>query len=444
MSTQSQRALLLKHSVAEFERRVNALLDYAEAYPQAVLGELEAEARRLSRDCFAPVLAGLLQWRSQEVAGFPRCECGQEAAYKGQQQRSQETWVGRITWQRGYYYCKECSKGQYPLDAVLNIGPGQFSAGLQSGLCRLGAALPFEPAAESFTALTGVSISPREAERLTEGRGAGLEANQEIQLGPGRWVAGEANPRAESAGPGVWAAALDAARVRFDDGWHDVKAGVVFWAEPRRDQVGLVGANATAQSYVGEVGPMEQAGARLYGEALRRGIDPAEELVVCLGDGAPSNWSQFGLHFPKRVEVLDWYHAVEHLWAAGRDRWGEGSAPVQEWVAERKQELWEGRVEAVLAALKGDQAEPSAATEVHYFETNQERMRYAQFRAKGYPIGSGTVESACKRVIGARLKQAGMGWTKAGAQAVLSLRAQLLSGRWETMWPFTSPQLKPA
>jgi hypothetical protein len=101
-------------------------------------------------------------------------------------------------------------------------------------------------------------------------------------------------------------------------------------------------------------------------------------------------------------------------------------------------------VEAVLAALKGDQAEPSAATEVHYFETNQERMRYAQFRAQGYPIGSGTVESACKRVIGARLKQAGMGWTKAGAQAVLSLRAQLLSGRWETMWPFTSPQLKPA
>jgi hypothetical protein len=189
---------------------------------------------------------------------------------------------------------------------------------------------------------------------------------------------------------------------------------------------------------------MEQAGARLYGEAVRRGIDPAEELVVCLGDGAPSNWSQFGLHFPKRVEVLDWYHAVEHRWAAGRDRWGEGSAPVQEWVAERKQELWEGRVEAVLAALKGDQAEPSVATEVHYFETNQERMRYAQFRAKGYPIGSGTVESACKRVIGARLKQAGMGWTKAGAQAILSLRAHLLSGRWETIWPFTRPKLKAA
>ena len=71
-----------------------------------------------------------------------------------------------------------------------------------------------------------------------------------------------------------------------------------------------------------------------------------------LGDGAPANWSQFGLHFPKRVEVLDWYHAVEHLWAAAKDRWGEDSAQVAAWVEARKQELWEGGVEAVLTALK--------------------------------------------------------------------------------------------
>ena len=88
--------------MAEFERRVNALLDYEEVYPQATLGELEAEARRRSRDCFAPVLEALLEWRSQEVERFPRCQCGQECQYQGRQQRSQETLVGRITWQRGY------------------------------------------------------------------------------------------------------------------------------------------------------------------------------------------------------------------------------------------------------------------------------------------------------------------------------------------------------
>ena len=149
------------------------------------------------------------------------------------------------------------------------------------------------------------------------------------------------------------------------------------------------------------------------------------------------------MHFPKRVEVLDWCHAVEHLWAAGKDRWGEGSPQAKEWVEDRKQELWEGRVQAVLAVLR-EEGEQAEASEVHYFEINQERMRYAEFRSQGYPIGSGTVESACKRVIGAQLKQAGMCWTKAGAQGVLSLRAQLLSGRWDTIWPATRPQLKAA
>ena len=161
----------------------------------------------------------------------------------------------------------------------------------------------------------------------------------------------EVNPPLADAGPtdpGVWAAALDAAKVRFNDGWHEVKAGVVFWAEPRWDESGMAGGKARAQSYVAEAGPMEQAGAGLYGEAT---------------------------------------------------------------------------------------------SEIHYFETNRHRMRYAEFRAEGYPIGSGTVESACKRVIGARLKQAGMRWTKAGAQAVLNLRTHLLSDRWDAIWPATRPQL---
>ena len=434
MSAPSPRALLLKQSVADFQRRVNEMMDYAEANPQAGLAELEGEARRLSRDCFVPVLAGLLRWRSQELEGQSRCECGRELRYKGRQSRSQETLAGRITWRRGYYYCESCRRGRYPLDQAMDIGPGQFSDGLQRGVCQLGAALPFGAAAETFLELTGVSISAKEAERLTEGRGQALETGLEGREGQLR-DGPEALP-----GAGVWAVALDAARVRFEDGWHDVKAGVVFRAEPRRDGSGLAGGKAASQSYVAETGPMEPAGERLYWEAVRRGMEPAEELVVCLGDGAPANWSQFGLHFPRRVEVLDWYHAVEHLWAAGRDRLGEDSAQVEAWVEARKGELWEGGVEKVRAALSAGES----TSELRYFETNRRRMRYAEFRARGYPIGSGTVESACKRVIGARLKQAGMRWSKAGAQAVLNLRTQLLSGRWDAVWPFTRPQPAPA
>ena len=84
-----------------------------------------------------------------------------------------------------------------------------------------------------------------------------------------------------------------------------------------------------------------------------------------------------------------------------------------------------------------EQREKQLAREIHYFETNKERMRYSEYRAAGYPIGSGTVESACKRLIGARMKGAGMCWGKPAAQGVLTLRAELLSDRWQQSWPKT-------
>ena len=110
------------------------------------------------------------------------------------------------------------------------------------------------------------------------------------------------------------------------------------------------------------------------------------------------------------------------------------------WVAARKEELWPGEVAAALTARRAGGLESA----IPYFATNQHRMRYAQFRAQGYPIGIGTVESAGKRVIAARLKQAGMRWTKAGSPAALNLRTHLLSGRGDAIWPLTHPQPSPA
>lgn len=445
MSTQPQRALLLRSIVSRFEQRVNEFLDYADSHPDATFSDLEAQARRLSRDCLAPALESVVQAHQASVEALVQCSCAGTPDYKGQQSRSQESYVGLIQWWRGYYYCAHCRKGRYPLDEALDIGPGAFSEGLQAGVSRLGAALPFKAAAESFSALSGVSISEREVERLTEGRGRALEA--QLAEHQHSLLSGQAQPAPVEIpqGPGVWAVALDAAKVRFEDGWHDTKAGVVLWAQPKPEEDR--GALAQKQSYVVEVGSLEEAGERLYAEAVRRGIEPGEELVVCLADGAPGNWGQFGLHFPNRVEVLDWYHAVEHLWSAGKGVFGEGSALALTWVEGRKAELWGGKIEEVLAALAHQAKQPkgkAAQDEIHYFETNRERMRYKEFRSKGYPIGSGTVESACKRVIGARVKQAGMCWSRPGAQAVLTLRAELLSGRWEEAWQMTKPLHKAA
>lgn len=362
-------------------------------------------------------------------------------AYKGDQVRQLETYVGRITLRRGYYYCRVCHKGCYPLDEAMEIGPSQFSDGIQSGVSREAARQPFAAAADDFTALTLVSIAGREVERLSEERGKVLEARRAAERA--KLFAGEVAPSTKPQDkPGVWAVALDAAKGHFKDGWHDVKSGVVFWARPKVGEDEIAGAQAGEQSYIVEVGSLEEAGRKLYAEAVRRGIDAGRDLVVCLGDGAPGNWKQFLMHFPKRVEILDWWHALDHLWVAGKGVFGEGTDKAEAWVKAREAELWAGDVEAVIAALKAEGDKPggkAAAEEIHYFETNKERMRYDHFRARGYPIGSGTVESACKRLIAARIRESGMIWTQQGAQAILALRAELLSGRWDEAWRDTRP-----
>jgi hypothetical protein len=360
--------------------------------------------------------------------------------------------------ERGYFYCRGCGTGRYPLDEALGIAArGHFSDGVQQGVCLLAVQMPFEGASHALETLTGISVSPKEAERITQQRGRALE--EILQTEGHMLLKGEVEVTSPSVPPsppsdGVWAVALDAGRVRYEDGWHDTKAGVVFRARNALNEQGEVeGAEAVkgSQSYIGECGSMEEAGERLSAEASRRGIGH-DEVVVCLGDGAPSNWTQFEMHFANRVEVLDWYHAMEHLWQAGNGIFGQGTPEAVKWVKCREKELWGGEVEKVLAALheqgkgesegesegdgEGSRAE-AASEQIHYFETNSERMRYAEYRAAGYPIGSGVVESACKRLIGARLKGAGMCWGKLGAQGVLTLRAELLSNRWEQSWPNT-------
>jgi hypothetical protein len=467
---------VLTSIVSQFKHLVKQLWDFSHSQPgqpHPDFAELEAHARQLSQQCFALALQHAIEQHRQRVetewvVGQARCECGQPTQYKGRQSRTIQTWVGAITVQRAYFYCRPCGKGRYPLDNAMGIEAStQFSDGLQQGICLLGVQMPFERASHAFEVLTGISISPRETERITEQRGLVLEqrlaserqqllrgdqADQADQADDNEVVAAATAAASSTSASGVWAAALDAGKVRYEDGWHDTKAGVVFRAEPKLDEQGHLagaGAQASKQSYVAEVGSMEQAGERLSAEAAKRGIGP-EEMVVCLGDGAPANWKQFDLHFPNRVEVLDWYHAVEHLWAAGNGIFGQGTPQAGEWVAVREKELWEGRVEEVIAILKEEAARERAGSpgspgmqgeaageQIHYFETNKERMRYSQYRGAGYPIGSGTVESACKQLIGGRLKGAGMCWGKPGAQGVLTLRAELLSERWEQSWPRT-------
>jgi hypothetical protein len=187
-------------------------------------------------------------------------------------------------------------------------------------------------------------------------------------------------------------------------------------------------------------------------EAQKRGAATARQLVF-LGDGALWVWKTAADLFPQAIQILDWYHAVEHLWAVGRARYGTDEKRLWAWVKQRERELWEGQFDRVLAALRAvsaelgtpDQTLSQEARErdprwiayraVGYFEDNRGRMDYPRYRAANLPIGSGVIESSCKHVVGDRLKRTGMRWDEEGAEDLLALRCLDLNDRWDTLWP---------
>jgi hypothetical protein len=147
--------------------------------------------------------------------------------------------------------------------------------------------------------------------------------------------------------------------------------------------------------------------------------------------------------FAVRIEILDWWHAVQRLWTVAHDAFPSEHAATQ-WVETQKAAFAHSQLRQVLHAIRllhpRSQPLPDAVRQaVGYFFHNRHRMDYAAYRQAGLPIGSGTIESACKTVVQARMKQAGMRWSRQGAQAMLALRCLLLSQRWTELNTLAPP-----
>ena len=181
-----------------------------------------------------------------------------------------------------------------------------------------------------------------------------------------------------------------------------------------------------------------------YAEGLRRGIDRCARLSS-VNDGAPWIERITDLNFPEAVQIVDWSHAEGKLWKVSKALFGEQSPEGKGWVEERLAHLWSGeikKVEAALAELDLDHKRwPDEVRQAPgYFEGNRKRMRYDKFRAEGYPIGSGTVESGINTVIHHRMRRPGRGWKRTNAQAMLAGLSALHSGRFDQTWQDTLPR----
>ena len=177
---------------------------------------------------------------------------------------------------------------------------------------------------------------------------------------------------------------------------------------------------------------------RLRREAERRGFDRAQRKVI-MGDGAKWIWSVATELYPSAIQIVDFFHACEKVWEVAKALFPGDRDSREHWADARCAELQAGRLEGLLATVRAHAGSCEAAAKcVGYIETNRERMRYPEFRAQGLHIGSGVVEGACKSVVGGRLKQGGMRWTKDAADAVMALRSCILSGRYEDFWEWRS------
>jgi hypothetical protein len=330
----------------------------------------------------------------------------------------------------------------FPLDSRLRLSEHAWSPKTVQHALRLATDIPsHRRAADAFIELTGVSISKSSLQRLCQSYGQRLVAAQAAEAQAMITV-----PKAEEEvvfrqvvepDSPVMSVSVDGVMVHLlEEGWKEVKLASISAVE--QDERG---GQLTQHSYRAGLWEASSFGTHLWAEACRRGLAHAQ-TVVCVNDGALWIWALMLICFARRIEVLDWWHAVARLWTIASSRLPAPAAAA--WVAEQKGRLLAGTLRQVWAAVRtlypSGVPRPEAVRQaLGYLFANRQRMRYAAFRSAGYPIGSGTVESACKVVVQQRMKQAGMRWSRPGAQAMLALRCALLSDRWDQTWATLHP-----
>ena len=310
----------------------------------------------------------------------------------------------------------------------------------------------YEKAEQVLQRVGQMEVSDSSVWRQVQQWGQSFQALFEIErmranVLPGRW----GGPCRKAEPKGRMGAAMDGTKMHIrDEGWKELKVGSVFDVEVRPTRDRETGewadvAHAVNNSYTAHLGGPENFGQMVWAEAQRRGWEQAADTEV-LGDGAPWIWNLAIDHFYDSHQVVDWYHAVEHLTEAARWLKGEKTLSAKRWFKAHETTLFEGHADGIaLELLAAAQDQPDVAQklekEAGYFYKNQRRMRYQEMREDGWAIGSGMVESAAKQ-FKARFNGPGMRWSRDGAERLIPVRAAIMSRRFDELWrlAYNSPQ----
>lgn len=404
------------------------------AAEQPTLADLEQAVLQALKTVGNGLLAGLCGlYVPKYVEPTTACGCGEAAVYQRLREGETQTVLGEVKLKRPYYLCSTCHQGRCPLDAALGFCAGGMSAGLQEVLALLGVQFPFEEAVQMLAQLTLVQVSPNTCRKASEEVGR-LLLEQEQAAVAAAWDGQHPSlPPVSEAIQGDFYISMDGVTVHLaGEGWKNQWLGAVYTtqATTSAQRPDTLEVRTRQPSFYTDLTTVETFGRHLWLEAQRRGLAHARQVIV-IGDGAHWIWKQAEEHFPTATQILDWYHASTYVWKAANAIFGENTDFAKHFAHQQLDLLWAGNVQAVLQRLEPYATQkPGVNDTLTYFRNNQSRMHYADYRAQGWQVGSGTIESGCKHVIAARLKQAGMLWSRHGARCVAKLRAGLKSGRW--------------
>lgn len=402
----------------------------------------------------ATALTKLLKYDppDEEQRAIP-CSCGHSARYKELRSKTVLTVLGPVKLSRPYYLCEHCSKGHCPVDAELGVADLESSPGVRRMEAVVGSEMPFASGCEPMKVLAGLDVPAKAIERAAEAIGQQIARRDAQEIGRAKQlllpvITRQNIPKMYVLMDGVQVPVVRketegrAGRIEGQPArTRECKLGCVF-TQTSVDKDGWPIRDPASTTYVGAIETSEEFGFRIYTEAWRRGWEWVAIKVV-IGDGAIWIWNVADQHFPGAIQILDLYHAREHLWKVAAWLHPNDVVAKKLWMKPMKDLLDDGKIEPLVARLREIAAEHALAqhsmtedilNEAHYFETNISRMRYPEFRAKGLFVGSGVIEAGCKAVIGSRLKRSGMFWTVRGANDIIALRCCRLNGRFEDYW----------
>jgi hypothetical protein len=357
-----------------------------------------------------------------------------------------ETVLGPVRLQRSYFYRprrgqEDPSQGRFPLDDALGLVDG-YSAGMAKLMCRAGAmSSGYEAASADLKAYAGLEVEGRQIQRMLNLQAPDI-ARHARQCSPAQPVKPVSVFYLSLDGTGVpmMPQELEGRPGKQEDGsskTREVKLGCVFTQQSTDEQNHPL-RDPDSTTYLSSFVTAQDFGPMIRAEAVRRGMALAS-VVVLLGDGAPWIWEIARTCFDFAVQIVDFFHACQHLTALAEALFGPATELAQEYQARWRAYLEVDQVQALMAEATRWLAHPAAAVEqarkqIGYFDTNQSRMLYGSYRSEGYFIGSGVIEAGCKTVVGQRVKQSGMLWSVSGADNVLSVRCAVMNGVFDGFW----------